>query len=169
MKYGEKMGNILEISALVEGGKASGGPPIGPAVGPTGVPIKDVVDSINEKTKDFKGLKVPVTILVNTEDRTFEIKVSTPMVSALLLKELGIEKGSGEPTTNFVGDVSFDQILTITNMKRDSLNALNLKTSVKTIIGTAYSCGITIDGKTAKEVLKEIDSGNYDDKLKEGA
>lgn len=163
------MGNILEISALVEGGKASGGPPIGPAVGPTGVPIKDVVDSINEKTKDFKGLKVPVTILVNTEDRTFEIKVSTPMVSALLFKELGIEKGSGEPTTNFVGDISFDQIVTITQMKRDSLNALDLKTSVKTIIGTAYSCGITIDGKTAKEVLKEINEGLFDDKIKEGA
>ncbi len=163
------MGNILEISALVEGGKASGGPPIGPAVGPTGVPIKDVVDSINEKTKDFKGLKVPVTILVNTEDRTFEIKVSTPMVSALLFKELGIEKGSGEPTSNFVGDLSFDQILTITNMKRDNLNALDLKTSVKTIIGTAYSCGITIDGKTAKEVLKEINEGLFDDKIKEGA
>jgi len=166
---GEKMGNILEISALVEGGKASGGPPIGPAVGPTGIPIKNVVDTINEKTKDFKGLKVPVMILVNTEDKTFEIKVSTPMASALLFKELGIEKGSGEPTTNFVGDISFEQILKITRMKQDSLNALNLKTSVKTIVGTAYSCGIKIDGKTAKDVLKEIDDGLYDDKLKESA
>ena len=84
------MPNIVEVSALVEGGKASGGPPIGPGIGPTGVAIKDVVDTINDKTRDFKGLKVPVTILVNTEDKTFEVKVSTPMASALLLKELGI-------------------------------------------------------------------------------
>ncbi|UYP47922.1 50S ribosomal protein L11 [Candidatus Lokiarchaeum ossiferum] len=162
------MADILEVAALVEGGKASGGPPIGPAVGPTGVPIKNVVDTINEKTKDFKGLKVPVTILINKEDKTFEIKVSTPMASALLLKECGISKGSGEPTTTFVGDLSFEQILKIARMKRDSLNALNMKTCAKTIIGTAFSCGIKIDGKTAREVLKNVDDGQYDDQLAEG-
>ena len=161
------MGDILEISALVEGGKASGGPPIGPAVGPTGVPIKNVVDTINEKTKDFKGLKVPVTILVNTVEKTFEIKISTPMASALMLKELGVEKGSGTPTEDFVGDLSFEQILKITKMKRDSLNALTLKTSVRTIIGTAQSMGVKIDGKIAQDILKEIANGDYDDQLKE--
>ncbi len=162
------MADILEVAALVEGGKASGGPPIGPAVGPTGVPIKNVIDTINEKTKDFKGLKVPVTILINKEDKTFEIKVSTPMASALLLKELGIEKGSGEPTTTYVGDLSFDSIIKIARMKRDSLNALDMKGCVKTIIGTAFSSGIKIDGKTARVVLKEIDDGQYDQKIMEG-
>jgi large subunit ribosomal protein L11 len=159
------MADILEVAALVEGGKASGGPPIGPAIGPTGVSIKNVVDAINEKTKDFKGLKVPVTILVNTVDKTFEIKVSTPMASALLLKECGISKGSGEPTTNLVGDVPFETILKIAGMKRDSLNALDMKGCAKTIIGTAFSCGITIDGKQAREILKEVDEGLYDEKI----
>lgn len=161
------MPNILEVSALVEGGKASGGPPIGPSVGPTGVSIKDVVDAVNEKTRDFKGLKVPVTILVNTDDKTFEIKVSTPMASALLLKELGIPKGSGVPNTEPCGDVSFESILKIARMKQDSLNALEPKSRVKTIVGTAQSCGITIDGKMAPQVLKEIDEGKYDDQLTE--
>jgi large subunit ribosomal protein L11 len=160
---------ILEISALVEGGRASGGPPIGPSVGPTGVAIKDVVDAVNEKTKDFKGLKVPVTILVNTDDKTFEIKVSTPMAAALLFKELGIDKGSGKPNEDFVGNVSFDTVLKIARMKRDSLNALSMKTAAKTIIGTAQSCGITIDSKKAPQVLKEIDNGDYDNQLKEDA
>ncbi|MHA1602092.1 MAG: 50S ribosomal protein L11 [Promethearchaeota archaeon] len=163
------MANIIEVSALVEGGRASGGPPIGPSVGPTGVPIKSVVDTINEKTRDFKGLKVPVTILINTEDKSFEIKVSTPMASALILKELGIAKGSGEPITNFVGDLTFEQVLKVARMKRDSLNALELKGCAKTIVGTAYSCGVTIDGKTAKEILREIDEGKYDNQLKEEA
>ncbi|WP_457557859.1 50S ribosomal protein L11 [Candidatus Harpocratesius sp.] len=156
---------LIEVSALIEGGKASGGPPIGPAVGPTGVPIKDVVDAINEKTKDFKGLKVPITILVNPVDKSFQIIVSTPMASALLLKELGIAKGSGEPTTNFVGDLPFSAILKIARMKQDSLNALDMKSRAKTIIGTAYSCGIKIDGKTARDILKEIDAGSYDDQI----
>ncbi|MHA1519120.1 MAG: 50S ribosomal protein L11 [Promethearchaeota archaeon] len=159
--------NIIEVAALVEGGKASGGPPIGPAIGPTGVPIKSVVDAINEKTKDFKGLKVPVTILVNTDDKSFEIVVSTPMASALLLKEIGIAKGSGEPTTDFVGDLPFAAIMKIARMKEDALNALDNKGRAKTIIGTAFSCGIKIDGKTAREVLKEIDDGLYDDQLTE--
>lgn len=169
MTNGDTMPNIVEISALVEGGKASGGPPIGPGVGPTGVSIKDVVDTINEKTRDFKGLKVPVTILVNTSDKSFEIKVSTPMASALLLKELGIAKGSGTPNTDIVGDVNFDTILKIARMKQDSLNALNMKSRAKTIIGTAQSCGITIDGKMAPVVLKEIDDGQYDKQLTEEA
>jgi large subunit ribosomal protein L11 len=161
------MGNNLEIDALVEGGKASGGVPIGPAVGPTGVPIKDVVDAINEKTKEFKGLKVPVTIIIDTEKKTFSIKVSTPMASALVLKELGIPKGSGVPNETFVGNLTMEQVIKITNMKRDSLNSLDLKTSVRTIIGTVQSMGITVDGKIAQVVLKDISAGTYDDQIKE--
>ena len=165
----KKIPNILEISALVEGGKASGGPPIGPSIGPTGVSIKDVVDAVNEKTRDFKGLKVPVRILVNTDNKTFEIIVSTPMASALIFKELGIEKGSGVPNTDIVGDLTFDQVLKIARMKQDSLNALVIKTMTKTIIGTAQSCGITIDGKMAPQILKEIDNGDYDAQLNKEA
>jgi large subunit ribosomal protein L11 len=157
----------LEVSALVEGGKASGGPPIGPAIGPTGISIKDVVDKINEKTQGFKGLKVPVSIIVDTEAKTFKIKVSIPQTSALLFKELGAEKGASNPETEPIGDISFDQILKIARMKEDSLNALTMRTMARTVIGTAQSCGITIDGKFAPEVLKEIDEGNYDDQLKE--
>ena len=161
------MGDKVEVSALVEGGKASGGPPLGPAIGPTGIPVKDVVDSINEKTKDFKGLKVPVTVLADTENKTFEIVVSTPMTSALLIKEAGIQQGSSEPITDFVGDITFDQVLKIVRMKKDSLNALDTKTRVKTVVGTAYSSGIKIEGKTAAEMLAEIEDGAYDEKMKE--
>jgi large subunit ribosomal protein L11 len=92
------------------------------------------------------------------------------MASALLLKELGIEKGSGTPNTDLVGDLAFDQILKIARMKQDSLNALEIRTMTKTIIGTAQSCGITIDGKMATQILKEIDNGDYDSQLtKEGS
>lgn len=161
------MGKKLEVQALVEGGKASGGPPIGPAVGPTGVPIKNVVDTINEKTKEFKGLKVPVTIIIDTETKSFEIKISTPMASALLFKEIGIAKGSGKPNTEFSGDLSIDQVIKVAKMKRDSLNALSLKMAVKIILGTAVSAGVKCDGMTAKEALKAIDDGKYDAQLKE--
>jgi len=160
------MGKV-EIQALVEGGKASGGPPIGPQVGPTGVPIGDVVDTMGEKTKEFKGLKVPVTIVVDTDTRSFEVRVAAPMASALLLKELNVPKGSGKPNAEFVGSLSFEQVVKVAKMKRDSLNALELKTAVKTVLGTAVAAGVKCDGKTAKEVLKDIDNGVYDKQLKE--
>lgn len=161
------MGNKMEIQALVEGGKASGGPPIGPAIGPTGVPIKSVVDKINEETKDFKGLKVPVTIIVDTENKTFEIKISTPMASALILKEINIPKGSGNTKETKVGDISFEGITKVAKMKRASLNALTIKTAVKILLGTAVSMGVTVEGKDPKEVQKQIDQGEYDEQLKE--
>lgn len=156
----------MEVPVLVEGGKASGGPPLGPAVGPTGVPIKSVVDAINEKTKDFKGLKVPVIVVVDTETKSFEINISTPMASALLFKDSGISKGSGKVGEEVAADVSFEIVAKIARMKRDSLNALDFKGAVKTIIGTARSCGITVDGKPAKQVHSEIDAGDYDEQLK---
>ena len=89
------MATIIEVRVLVDGGKASGGPPLGPAIGPTGVPINQVIAAINEKTKEFAGLKVPVTVLVNKDEKKFDIVVELPMTSALIFKELKMEKGSG--------------------------------------------------------------------------
>lgn len=144
---------------MVDGGKASAGPPIGPALGPTGVNIGAVIKEINEKTAGFKGIKVPVTIIVNPEDRSYEIKVRTPMTSALLFKEAGVEQGSGEPNTNKVADLTLDQIVSIAKMKREDITAISFANCVRTVLGTAQSCGLTIDGEEALEVSKKIKSG----------
>lgn len=157
----------LEIAALVEGGKASGGPPLGPAIGPTGVPIKNVIDTINEKTKEFKGLKVPIKVLIDTVTKEFEVVISTPMTSALLLKEAGVESGSGKSKESQCGDIPFASVIKVTKMKRDSLNALTLKAAVKTVLGTVLSVGMKVDGKMAKDVLLELNEGKFDDQLKE--
>jgi large subunit ribosomal protein L11 len=158
------MGN-MEVQLLCEGGKASGGPPLGPAIGPTGVPIKSVVDAINEKTKEFKGLKVPVVVIVDTETKKFEIKISTPMASALLFKETGTAKGSGKAGDTVAADIPFSTVVKVAKMKRDALNALDMKGAVKTIVGTALSCGFKIDGKTPKQVLQDIDDGKYNSEM----
>jgi len=157
----------MEVPCLVEGGKASGGPPLGPAIGPTGIPIKSVVDMINNKTKEFKGLKVPVVVILDTDAKTFEVKVKTPMCSALLFKEAGVEKGTGKPGSEVTVDIPFDTVIRVTKMKRDSLNALSLKTAVKIVVGTCQSAGIKIDGKAPKQVQKDIEAGVYDEPLKE--
>lgn len=147
------------MDALVDGGKASAGPPIGPSLGPTGVNIGAVIKEINDKTEGFKGIKVPVTIIVNPEDRSYEIKVRTPMTSALLFREAGLDKGSGEPNEKKVADMTMDQVIKIAKMKRDDITAIDFKDTVRTVLGTAQSCGLTVDGMDPKDVADKIKSG----------
>ena len=81
-----------KVSSLVTGGAASAGPPLGPALGPLGVNIMEIIKAINEKTKDFEGMKVPVTVSVYPDTKKWEIEIGIPSAAALLLKEAGIQK-----------------------------------------------------------------------------
>ena len=155
------------VELIVAGGQATAGPPLGPALGPLGVNIVQVVNKINEVTKDYAGMKVPVTVAVNTEDKTFEVTVGVPTSSALLVSELKIEKGSGTPNSAKVGDVNVDQIVRIAKIKRPELLAKTLKCAAKEIMGTCVSMGITVEGKDPREVQKEVDEGKFDDVLNE--
>ncbi len=161
-----KKGKVV-VKALVTGGSASGGPPIGPAVGPTGINIKDVVDVVNEKTMIFKGLTVPVRIECDPETKQFEIFVETPSTASLLLKELGVEKGSSNCLEDKVGDLTLEQIQNVTRAKRDIFLDKNYKTSIKTVLGTALSIGATVEGEDPKAIQKKLDNGEYDDTIKE--
>ena len=156
----------IVVKALVTGGSASGGPPIGPAVGPTGINIKDVVDAVNEKTMLFKGLTVPVRIECDPETKQFEIFVETPSTASLLLKELGIEKGSINSSENKAGDLTLEQVINVTNAKKDIFLSKTFKNAVKTVLGTALSVGATVEGDDPRVVQKKIDDGDYDDKIK---
>lgn len=160
------MGKKQTVEALVEGGKASAGPPIGSSLGPLKVNVGQVVSEINTKTKDFSGMKVPVKIIVDTEDKSFTITIGTPPTSQLITKESGIEKGSGEPHINKAGVISFEQVIKVAKMKSSSLLVNSFKSAVKTIVGSCQSAGILIDGKDAMEVIKEINEGKYDDLIK---
>ncbi len=161
------MSEKITVSALVEGGKASGGPPIGPALGPTGVNIFQVVQKINEVTQPYAGLKVPVDIIVNQETKEFEVVVGIPPTSALILKEVGAPKGSGEPNVQIVGNLTVDQLKSVAKAKSEDLSALTMKSAVMIISGTCVSMGVTIEGKSAKEFQKEIREGIWDAQLDE--
>jgi len=154
-----------KLEVLVDGGKATPGPPLGPALGPLGVNIVEILKAINEKTKPFEGMKVPVTLLVDPKTKAFSIEVGTPPTSALVQKEIGIEKGSGDPGKTRVGNLSLSQAMKIANMKKDSMQGKSLKARVMEVVGTCVSMGVTVDGKAAKDVAKEIQSGKYDAKL----
>lgn len=150
------------VELLINGGQANAGPPMGPALGPLGINIMAVVNKINELTKDYAGMKVPVKISVDTEDKTFDVSIGTPTASALIVSELKIEKGSGTPNTVKVGDLSMEQIVRIAKIKRPELLAKTLKDAAKEMLGTCISLGVTVEGKDPREIQKEIDAGSYE-------
>ncbi|MGA1873304.1 MAG: 50S ribosomal protein L11 [Thermoplasmatota archaeon] len=148
-----------KIEALVDGGKASAGPPLGPALGPMGVNIGQIVGEINKKTKDFTGMKVPVTIIIDPKTKEYSITVGTPPTSSLLLQEIGKEKGPGSVQDTV--DIPMEKVVKVARMKRESLLAVTLESAVKEVLGTAVSMHATVDGKDPREVQKLINEGQY--------
>jgi len=155
------------VEALVAGGQATAGPPLGPALGPLGVNVLAIVNKINEVTKDYAGMKVPVKVIVDTETKEFEVTVGTPTTSALIVSELKIEKGSGSPKAQKVGNLSMEQVVRIARVKQAELLAPNIKMAVKEVLGSCVSLGVTVEGKDPKEVQKEIDERKHDSALEE--
>jgi len=151
------------VELLVSGGQATAGPPLGPALGPLGVNVMIIVNKINELTKDYAGMKVPVKVAVDPDTKEFDVSVGTPTASALIVSELKIEKGSGTPNTAKVGNLDMEQVLRITKIKHHELLAKNLKVAAKEILGSCVSMGVTVDGKDPREVQREIDEGKYDE------
>jgi large subunit ribosomal protein L11 len=153
------------VEALVEGGKASAAPPLGPALGPTGINIGEVVAEINKKTGDFKGMKVPVKVVIDTSTKEFTIEIGTPPAAQLIKKEADIKSGAGNPLTDKVADLLIEQVIKISKMKQDSLLGNDTKARVKEIVGTCQSMGILVEGMPAPEALKAIDEGKFDEKI----
>lgn len=160
------MAEAQKISSLVTGGKASAGPPLGPALGPMGVNIMEVIKAINEKTKDFEGMKVPVTVSVFPDTKKWEIEIGIPSAAALVLKEAGLQKGSGTSGTDWVGDIGMDTVVKVAKTKLEKSYASSIKSVSKEIIGTCLCLGIKIEGKSPKEITAEINDGKWDEKLK---
>jgi large subunit ribosomal protein L11 len=156
------------IEVLIEGGKATAAPPLGPALGPAGVNIGQVVSEINKKTADLKGMQVPVKVIVDDETKEFTIEIGTPPAAALIKKEAGIAKGAANPLTDKVADLKIEQVIKVAKMKEDALLGANNKSRAKEIVGTCQSMGIMVEGMSAPDALKAIDEGRFDDKITSG-
>ncbi len=159
------MGKKQVVEALISGGEATAGPPLGPALGPLGVNVLQVVNKINELTRDFKGLKVPIKVIVDVDTKEFEVEVGIPTTSALIAREAGIEKGSSNPGNEMVGNITFDQLLKISRIVNQKIKLKDLKKVILQVIGTCVSMGVTIDGIDPREMTKLVKEGKYDDKI----
>lgn len=131
------------IKLQIEGGKANPAPPVGPALGQHGIPIQDFCTKFNEATKDKMGTKIPVIITVY-EDKSFDFICKQPPASTLIMKELGIQKGSGEPNKNKIGKITRAQLKKIAEQKLPDLNTDDIDQGAKIIEGTAKQMGLEI-------------------------
>jgi len=157
----------MQIKLLIEGGDMKPGPALSQKLGPAGINIGQVIQRVNDETKNFNGLKVPVELTVNTSNKTFTIKVFSPPVSELIKKELGIEKGSGTQKKLQVANASIEQIISVAKTKYVNMLCKDLKAAVKCVVGTCVSLGILIENKPAVEIEKEIKAGKFDKEIKE--
>ena len=203
--------NIVE--ALIEGGKATPAPPLGPSLSMFKVNIGKIIQDINQKTKEYEGMKVPIKIIIDDKTKEHRIEIGTPPVSSLIRKELGLKKIAPEKKEEvkeavegteekemeeeepkkkgkeeekeevkevveevkpeetvpveriMVGNLTMEQVIKITKMKRESLLAKDMKKAVKEIVASCVSMPITIENKNPKEVLKDIDEGKYDNRF----
>ena len=166
------MGKKETLSFLVKGGEATPGPPLGPALGQHGLPVGKVVADINKKTAEYKGMRVPVKITFDPDTREYEIEVGTPYTSALIMKYAKIEKGSGKPGSEYVGNLSIKDVVEIAKIKKKDMIAKNFLSCVKQVIGTCVSMGVKVEGLDPKEALRNLENilrekGLYDKVMKE--
>jgi large subunit ribosomal protein L11 len=158
----------MQVKLLVDGGNMKPGPTLSQKLGPLGIPINSVIQKINEATKSFEGIQVPVELNIEPSTKEFDVKVFSPPASGLIKKELGIEKGSGAQKKIKVANASIEQIISLSQAKMQNLLCKDIKSAVKTIVGTCASLGILIENKPATEIEKEIDEGKYDKEINQG-
>ncbi len=134
------------IKLQVPAQAANPSPPVGPALGQHGVNIMEFCKAFNARTQEIeKDMPVPVVITVY-KDKSFTFVTKTPPAAVLILKAIGLKKGSGVPHTDKVGKITIKQLEEIANIKMKDLNANDLDNAVKIIAGTARSMGITVEG-----------------------
>mgnify|MGYP001205684957 CR=1 FL=1 len=134
-----------QIKLQVNAGEANPSPPVGPALGQHGVNIMEFCKAFNERSsKSEKGIKLPVVISVY-EDRSFDFIIKTPPASVLILKALGLAKGSSVPNKDKVGTLSRAQLKEIAEVKMPDLNAASIDAAISIIAGTAKSMGVNVE------------------------
>ncbi len=161
------MSDVEVIELLVEGGKAAPGPSTAPKLSALKLNVGEVFAKINQLTKQFEGMDVPVKIIVDKQTRKYEIEIGLPPTSSLLKKEAGIDvakitKEDKEKGKRWVGNISFEKVLKVTKLKEKELDGKDLKAKVKQVLGTCLSLHLLVDNKDPRDVIKEVDKGIYD-------
>lgn len=161
------MGEIKTVPSLVMGGQATAGPPLGPALGPLGVNVMAIVNVINEKTKDYSGMRVPVKIVVDVESKQFSVEVGVPTTAALIVKEASLQKGSGKPNAEFAGNLTMSQVAKIAKARSAYSYGKSMCSVALEIVGSCVSMGVKVEDKDPRTVIAELKKGKWNDAFKD--
>ena len=133
--------NVIKLQ--IEAGKATPAPPVGPALGSSGVNIMQFVKEFNDRTANQPGMIIPVVITVY-KDKSFEFITKVPPVAVLIKKSMKIAKGSGKPNKEKVGTITMEQVRAIAEQKMPDLNAASIESAMEMVKGTARSMGVVV-------------------------
>ena len=137
----KEISNIIKLQ--IEAGKASPAPPVGPALGSSGVNIMQFVKEFNDRTANQPGMIIPVVISVY-KDKTFSFITKVPPVAVLIKKALGLKSGSGKPNKEKVAKLTKEQVKAIAEQKMEDLNAASVEAAMSMVAGTARSMGVVV-------------------------
>ena len=137
----KEISNIIKLQ--IEAAKATPAPPVGPALGGSGINIMQFVKEFNDRTASQAGYILPVVITVY-KDKTFTFITKVPPVAVLIKKAIKIEKGSGKPNKEKVAKITKEQVRAIAEQKMPDLNAASIETAMKMVEGTARSMGVVV-------------------------
>lgn len=158
----------MKLKFLVDGGEMKPGPAISQKLGPLGLNLGKIISEVNKATSEFKGIKVPVTLDINTKTKDFTVSVSTPPTAELLKKELDLTKGSKQPDKIKVANAAIEHIIKIAKIKQKDMFVDSLKAAVKSVVGSCASEGILVESKDPKVIIEEIDKGMYNNLISQG-
>ncbi|MEM2008303.1 MAG: 50S ribosomal protein L11 [Ignisphaera sp.] len=160
------MGRIKVVKMQVKGGEAKPEPPLGPAITDVGLNVAEIIDRINKLTEKYRGYTLTVKLIIDLDSKNYDIQLELPTITSLILNTANASEPSGDPMHKKVGDIKIEDIVKIAILKKSELTAKSLKGAVKTVLGSARSIGITVEGKDPKDVSRDIERGVYDDILK---
>jgi large subunit ribosomal protein L11 len=157
---------MVTIKLLVEGGKMTPGPAVAQQLGPMGLNLGKIISDVNLKTGDFKGMNVPVVLDVDAETKEVKITVLSPPTSELIKKEVGIEKGTSARMKVRVGNMAFEQVISVAKQKHDNMLSNELVSSIKSVLGTCQTLGLLVESREVKDVMVDFNEGMYDAMIK---
>jgi large subunit ribosomal protein L11 len=155
------------IKLLIDGGDMKPGPAVAQQLGPMGINLGKVISDVNEATKEFKGMKVPVELDVDEKTKEFEVRTSSPPTSELLKKELGLDKGTADHKNVKMGNASIETIIKVTKVKYSNMLEKEFKSAVKSVLGTCSSIGILVENKEPNELIRDVEEGKFDKEINE--
>ena len=143
------------------------GPAVAQQLGPMGINMGKVISDVNEATKEFKGMKVPVELDIDEKTKDFTVKTSSPPTSELLKKELKVEKCTPDHKNQKVGNLSIEDVIKVTKVKYSNMLEKEFKSAVKSVLGTCASIGTFVESKEANELIEDVRIGKFDKEIDE--